>query len=92
VKTATASLACISLVVALLVVRGPSDWSRSFAVAWYGLFGLAVLLGLSGLALAAGARNINRPTRLRAVAFSLPALLAAAFFFLVVLPAVGHLD
>jgi type IV secretory pathway protease TraF len=44
VALAVSSLACLVAAVLMLVVRGTANWSRGFAVTWYGLFGGSVVL------------------------------------------------
>ena len=73
-RLAGASLACLSAAALLLIVRGTANWSSGFAVVWYGLFGAAVVLAVSGLLVAGLSRGVVLRRRLTIVGLSLPAL------------------
>jgi hypothetical protein len=75
-RLATASIGCLLGAVLLLVARGADNWSRAFAVGWYGLFGAAVALALAALVAAALSRGPGLKRRLTIIGLSLPALLA----------------
>jgi hypothetical protein len=71
------------VVLVMLAVRGPFNWSRSFAVTWYGLLIAAAALGLVAVA------SSRRTAASRiALALSLPALVTAAgvVLLLVIIP------
>jgi hypothetical protein len=74
---AATSFVCTIVVLVMLAVRGYADWSRSYAVTWYGLLIAATALGLVGLA-------STRRTAASgiALALSLPALFTSAGVFL----------
>jgi hypothetical protein len=74
VGLALSSLACLAVAVFVLVVRGAADWSRGFAVTWYGLFGGAVVLAIAAVAVAVRSRRVALKRRLTIVGLSLPAL------------------
>jgi hypothetical protein len=76
VALAVSSLACLVAAVLMLVVRGTANWSRGFAVTWYGLFGGSVVLAIAAVALAALSRRVASERRLTIVVLSLPALIA----------------
>jgi hypothetical protein len=81
-KYAAASTACFSALLVLLLVRGATDWSESFALCWYGLFAAAVILALGGLVEAKRSATWGR--RILVIVLSLPALAAVpAFMWLV---------
>jgi uncharacterized membrane protein YedE/YeeE len=87
---ATMSFGCTIVVLVMLAVRGSADWSRSFAVTWYGLLIAATALGLVGVVSSFLPRRT--PAR-RALALSLPALLTAAgVVLLLVILVNAHLD
>ena len=75
---ARASIACLSVAVLMLVVRGAADWSGTFAATWYGLFAAAVVLAVAALVVAALSRDVTLRRRLTIVGLSLPALVAVA--------------
>jgi hypothetical protein len=92
VVTARISLGCTALVLALLAVRGPSDWSRGFAVTWYGLLVAGCICSLLAAVDAAVRRRWSVNQRLTIVVMSLPALLAASAISYIVLEVVPHLN
>jgi hypothetical protein len=73
---ARASIVCLSATVLLLLVRGPSNWSRAFGVTWYGLFLASVVFAVAGLFVALLSRDASLKRRLVIVSLSVPALLA----------------
>jgi len=75
-RFARSSVACLSAAVLMLVIRGAADWSRGFAVIWYALFGVAVILAVVALVVAGASRDIGSKRRLAIVGLSLPALIA----------------
>jgi hypothetical protein len=87
-RYAAASAACISAVMVLLLVRGASDWSGSFALCWYGLLAAAVILALRGVF--AATRSATWGQRALAIALSLPALLAVPVFIWLVFALVRY--
>jgi uncharacterized membrane protein len=58
-------------VLAALGVRGASDWSNSFAVFWFGLWGVALVLAVVGIVEAAVRRSALARQRGLAVALSM---------------------
>jgi hypothetical protein len=72
------SIASVTLFVlaSTVAIRGAANWSQSFAVAWYGVFGVAVLLGLAAVAVAVGSRGSSGKRRAMIVVLALPALIA----------------
>jgi hypothetical protein len=80
------------VVLVMLAVRGSADWSRSFAVTWYGLLIAATAFGLVGVASSLLSRR-SAARRALALALSLPALLTAAGVALILVILVNaHLD
>ena len=63
----------------MLVVRGTANWSRGFAVTWYGLFGGAVVLAIAAVAVAVLSRHVVLKRKLTIVGLSLPASWASPF-------------
>jgi hypothetical protein len=89
---AVVSFGCTIVVLVMLAVRGDADWSRSFAVTWYGLLIAATALGLAGVASSLLSRR-SAGHRALALALSLPALLTAAWAALILVILVNaHLD
>jgi uncharacterized membrane protein YedE/YeeE len=89
---ATMSFGCTIVVLVMLAVRGSADWSRSFAVTWYGLLIAATALGLVGVVSSFLPRR-TPARRALALALSLPALLTAAgVVLLLVILVNAHLD
>jgi hypothetical protein len=84
VRTARASLGCLVGAIVLLAARGPSNWSRSFAVAWYGLFACSVVLALAAVAIAVAGRGTGLRSRLKIIALALPALAAVPLLILAI--------
>jgi hypothetical protein len=70
------SLICLTLAILMLAVRGAADWSTSFAVTWYGVFGAAVVLAFAAATAAVVARHDAPMRRLAILALALPALVA----------------
>jgi hypothetical protein len=85
VGLAASSIACLTAAVFVLVVRGAADWSRAFAVVWYGLFGAAVVLAFAALVVAGLSRGVALRRRLAMVGLSLPALLAVPLLIWLIL-------
>ena len=79
VGLALSSLACLAVAVLMLVVRGTANWSRGFAVTWYGLFGGAVVLAIAAVAVAVLSRHVVLKRKLTIVGLSLPASWASPF-------------
>jgi hypothetical protein len=71
-----ASITLFVLTSVMLAIRGAADWSQSFAVAWYGVFGAAVLLAIAAVAVAVGSRRLSGKHRAMIVVLALPALIA----------------
>lgn len=84
-KLAIASLMFLVLAAAMLAIRGASDWSQSFAIAWYATFGMAALLALAAVVVAIGARHLSGERRTAIVVLALPALAAVPLLVVVVL-------
>jgi hypothetical protein len=76
VRLAVSSIVSLSAAVWMLVVRGAANWSSAFAVVWFGLFGLAVVLAVAALVVAGLSRGSPLRQRLTVVGLSLPALVA----------------
>jgi prolipoprotein diacylglyceryltransferase len=76
----------------LLVVRGSSNWSRGFAVTWYGLLVVGSVCSLFAVVDAALRRRRSVKQRLTIVVMSLPALLAASAISYIVFEVVPNLD
>jgi hypothetical protein len=76
VKFSIASVTLLVLASVMLAIRGADDWSQSFAVAWYGVFGAAVLLAVAAVAVAVGSRRVIGKHRAMMVVLALPALIA----------------
>jgi hypothetical protein len=74
VRAAWASIACIVVIIVALSVRGAADWSESFAVFWYGLWGAAVVLAVVGIVAATVRRNAPAHQRGIAVGLSIVTL------------------
>ena len=85
VGLALSSLACLAVAGLMLVVRGAANWSQGFAVAWYGLFGGAVVLAIAAVAVAVLSRHVALKRRVTIVGLSLPALLAVPLLIWLVL-------
>jgi hypothetical protein len=62
------------VVLVALGVRGASDWSNSFAVFWFGLWGAALALAVVGIVEAVVRRNAPALQRILAVALSMATL------------------
>jgi hypothetical protein len=88
---AVSSVACLSAAVLMLVVRGAADWSRTFTVVWYGLFGAAVALALAALVVAVRSRAVLK-RRLAIAGLALPALLAVPLLIWVIVTLVPLAD
>jgi ABC-type antimicrobial peptide transport system permease subunit len=89
---AAVSFGCTIVVLVMLAVRGSADWSRSFAVTWYGLLVAATAFGLVGVVSALLPRR-SAARRAVALALSLPALLtAAAVTLLLIILVNAHLN
>ena len=84
VVIAVSSLACLVAAVLMLAVRGAANWSRGFAVTWYGLFGASVVLAVAAVAVAALSRQLASERRLTIVVLSLPALVAVPLVILLI--------
>jgi hypothetical protein len=67
---------CLGAAISMLAARGSADWSPSFAIAWYGVFGGSVVLALGALAMAAVGESASPTRRLKIVALAVPALAA----------------
>lgn len=76
VGLALSSLARLAVAVLMLIVRGAANWSRGFALTWYGLFGGAVVLASTAVAVPVLSRHVAMKRRLTTVGLSLPALVA----------------
>ena len=76
VRLALSSLVCLAVAVLMLIVRGAANWSGGFTVAWYCVFGAAVVLAIAAVAVAAFSRQVASKRRLTIVGLSLPALVA----------------
>jgi hypothetical protein len=74
------SVLLLGLTIVLLAVRGAANWSATFALTWYAIFGGAVLSALIALVSAVVQRDATIGRRLGAIGLVLPALLAAAAF------------
>jgi Na+/melibiose symporter-like transporter len=90
-RLGTASAASLILVVIALLVRGSDDWSHAYSSFWWGLSGLAVLLGVAGV-VAALATTMHTRERLAVLALSLPAPIAAVWFVYVLSQLVDLMD
>lgn len=88
-KAAPASACCFALMVSLLVIRGGSDWSRSFSILWYGLFVLSAVLGFAALVTAA-TRHDNQRTIVVVVA--LPVLAGLAYIAYMIIEVVQRVS
>jgi len=75
-KFSIASVTLFVLASVMLAIRGTADWSQSFGVAWYGVFGAAVLSAVAAVAVAAGSRRLSGTHRAVIVVLALPALIA----------------
>ena len=75
-KFSIASVTLFVLASVTFAIRGAADWSQSFAVAWYGVFGVAVLLGLAAVAVALESRGPGGKRRAMIVVLAFPALIA----------------
>lgn len=60
----------------MLAIRGAWDWSQLFTVAWYGVFGSAVILAIVAIAAAVGGRRLSAEQRALIILVALPALIA----------------
>ena len=76
-RVALASIACLVTAILMLAARGAADWSPSFAIAWYGVFGISVVLALGAVATAAVGESVGTGRRLKIAALAVPALVAA---------------
>jgi hypothetical protein len=74
------SLLLLGLAFVMLAVRGAANWSATFALTWYGVFGGAVLFALIALVSAVVQQGATIGRRLGVIALALPALLAATVF------------
>ena len=74
------SVLLLGLAILMLAVRGAANWSATFALAWYAVFGGAVLSALIALVSAVVHRDTTIGRPLGVIALALPALLAAAAF------------
>ena len=83
-RIAAASAASFVIVVVALRVRGADDWSPAFAIFWFGLLGLAVILGITGLVIAIASTGKRAGERWAIAALSLVAPVAALFFAYVI--------
>jgi hypothetical protein len=92
VTFARSSLGCTLVVILLFLAQGgSSDWSRTFAIGWFALLGLAAVCSLVGVG---SALFVNQPLkrRVRIAVLSLPAPLVVApvtYFLFFVLPHLG---
>jgi len=84
-KLALASLVFLALAAVMLALRGAADWSQSFALAWYGTFGVAALLALAAVLAAVGTRHLSGKRRTAIVLLAAPALAAVPLLVAVVL-------
>jgi len=82
VRAALLSFGCTVVVLVMLVVRGLADWSRSFAIAWYGVLIAATFFGVLGIGSAFRPRRTAIERRGLALALSLPAICTAALVVL----------
>jgi hypothetical protein len=92
-RAGVASIALLATASVLLLVRGPADWSRTFALTWYGIFAVAVVMSAAALMLSLLHRRALARSRLPAVALALPALIAVGilvWFVVVVVPQIAH--
>jgi hypothetical protein len=53
------SVVCLATAILMLVVRGPADWSKSFGLAWYGVFGAAVVFAVAAAAASVVAPDVT---------------------------------
>jgi hypothetical protein len=75
-RFSVASAMLLVLAALLLAIRGAADWSQSFAVAWYGVFGTAAILSVAAVAAAVGSRQLSAGRRATIILLALPALVA----------------
>jgi hypothetical protein len=83
-KFSIASLSCLVAAIVMISIRGGEDWSAAFGVAWYGLFGVAVVLAIVAVGIAVAARGVTGSRRLLIVALAIPALIAVPLLILVI--------
>jgi len=76
-RTALASVLCLGAAASMLWARWAADWSTSFAIAWYGVFGCSIALALGAVTIAAVGERVSATSRLKIVALAVPALAAA---------------
>ena len=75
-KFAVASVMFLVLSAVMLAIRGAANWSQSFTVTWYGVFGSAVILAVAAVAVARGSRRLSDRRQAMIVLVALPALVA----------------
>jgi hypothetical protein len=80
----------MSIVLLSLHKRGADDWSNSFALFWFGLWGTAIVLAFVGAAIGIGVRSLWLGWRVVAITLASATLVASLILLWVILSLVDQ--